>query len=109
MKTPRSSFPQPVGRFLRSSFPQRLARFLFLTIMVFALGEATAQVRSAAPKGVLRGLVPDKWQVQHYHSSYDGRTMLISALAPGEKHYDLYILTATRGVWTKPLRLGEDE
>ena len=95
MKTPRSSFPQPVGR------------FLFLTLMLLALGEATAQVCSAAPKGVLRGLVPDKWQVQHYHSSYDGRTMLISALPPGEKHYDLYILTATRGVWTKPQRLGE--
>lgn len=78
-----------------------------MVLMVLIAMQSMAQVRSAAPKGVLRGLVPDKWQVQHYHTSYDGRTMVISALAPGEKHYDLYILTATRGVWTKPQRLGE--
>ena len=38
-----SSFPQPVGRFLCSSFPQPVGRFLFLTLMLLALGETFAQ------------------------------------------------------------------
>lgn len=85
----------------------RKTRFLLMALLWMVATLSMAQVRSAAPKGVLRGLVPDKWQVQHYHTSYDGRTMLISALAPGEVHYDLYVLTASRGVWTKPQRLSE--
>lgn len=83
-----------------------MKRYLLLLSACLMLSALSAQVRSAAPKNELRGLVPDKWVVQHYHTAWDGRAMVLSALTPGQNQYDLYVLTCYRGAWSKPERLG---
>ena len=92
------------------------AKRIILCLLAVATSlAAAAQIQDAHLFAELNRFSTQGWEIQQRSVSYDGNTIIFSALAPGAKHYDLYLTRRQGDNWTDaellpaPVNTQQDE
>lgn len=66
---------------------------------------ATAQIKDAHLFSELNHWSTQGWEIQQRSVSFDGNTIIFSAIAPGAKNYDLYLTRREGNEWSDAIKL----
>lgn len=84
-----------------------MKRYLFLLLACVCMYPAVVSgQKDMQSMPELRKYSQQGWKVQHAHYSFDSLSIYLSALAPGQDNYDLYIVRSHTGQWGTPERLN---
>ena len=94
---------------------KRKYTIIILLFFVIKSADLFSQMFDAQSKQNLQKWLKEGWQAEHQTISYDGKTLIFSALKPGDSNYELYISNKIGNDWggatllPKEINTGKDE